>query len=151
MWVYITGTDGSHPEYIISSGGQTGSCNVGVTLQYYAAGYFSCTVKTSSSKYSIPKVNMAVKTWYHLVVTWSPAKGLAIFVNGKLAVEMKTGTSKSVVTDSYSNFTIGTPNNNVLKKATDYYGKCLIDDLIVWEKSLSAETLSELYNTPNYN
>jgi hypothetical protein len=149
MWVFVTSTDGSYPENILSSGGRTNGANVGISLQYFKDGYIKCTLKTSTFVY-IGNVKMALKIWYHIAVTWSPKFGLAIFRNGKLASEVKTGTFKSVVPDSYPNFIIGTRNDKV-NNDSDYYGKCLIDDLIIWEKRLPPGKISEIYYTPNYN
>ncbi|XP_064622616.1 uncharacterized protein LOC135484853 [Lineus longissimus] len=152
MWLY--NFDGNrHGGYFLSTGGQTAS--IGMALVYYndANGdYIKCLLKTSRMKWS-KSVKMSVQIWYHIAITWSTDNGLAIYLNGHLVIEQKTGKDETTTVDISRNFTIGVPNN-ILSLSdfsqANYYPNGYIDDLMVWEKSLSAELIADLYNTPNY-
>ncbi|XP_064623231.1 adhesion G-protein coupled receptor D1-like [Lineus longissimus] len=147
MWVYIlSATD--NEGYIISSGGQTYQSNVGVAVLHVKAGYVLYEVRTTSHKYT-GKVNIGLLEWYHLAFTWSVQDGLEIYMNGKRVVKNTTVTTKTLVPDLHTTFSIGNANNNLFG-FSKFFGKCYMDDLIVWEKRLTAQSISELYYTPNY-
>jgi hypothetical protein len=153
MWVYMTSIDGREPDYILSSGAQTISCNVGIAVLYYNTGKLRCMLKNSHRTFDA-NVTMNLKIWFHLTITWSEDAGLMIYLNGNLATEDKVGKPKSPVADSFPKSTIGIPNTlinfNTSSLYIDMFGMCFLDDFIIWERRLSAVTISDLYNSPNY-
>jgi hypothetical protein len=149
MWLQISNVDDIG--FILSSGGHTPYSNTGIALTYHKGGFMKCILKTSTTEWQA-QVVMSLQTWYHVVIAWSPQNGLAVFLNGKFTIEIKAGTGRSSSTDSYRTFTIGVPNNIPTNDSADapYYGDGFIDDLIIWEKNLSAEDITNLYYSPNY-
>jgi hypothetical protein len=89
-------------------------------------------------------LDLAINTWYHLVVTWDKTNGSAlVYVNGTLAETLGSGATQSM-----------SSNNEDLKIGMDYNDddefRGHIDEVAIWNRALSAEEILALYdNTAN--
>jgi len=107
-----------------------------------------------------PETNLGLDThkWYHVVGTYSPEKGLAVYINGELAntytdFMFDYGIAYSDMEEGFSigkNSTDLAPSDPIRDWATypsSYTFDGIIDELIVHRKELSQEEVSKQYKS----
>lgn len=141
VWVYRKGPGSGSADYIISSGGQTGSR--GIALHHQHGGdALSANVKNGNTRWVVNGLTIQNNTWYHIFATWD-GETLSLYINGQLQGE-DTG-SPGTDSDTQSILTFGRPNN-----ADNYYWEGIIDDIRIYNRALSAEEVINLYNSLDF-
>ncbi len=133
LWVNVLS---SNSFYIISSGSQ--SASTGVTLSYQAGGpFYSITGSTKSASSTIS--GFELNKWINWTVT-SDWNGINLYKNGELQSSKLYKPSEN--TDTYTDLTIGTPNNAI----GNYMTKMKIGSLIIYDRTLTAQEVQQNFN-----
>ena len=138
METWFKWTDGpDNYEYIISSGGQTGSRGIACRLD--SAGSLDCWGKDGTKSYTLAGIRtINTDTWYHLSITYD-TNSLKVYVNGEENTS-STGSAQAN-TDTQTALHLGKPNNN-----EDYNFEGTLDEVKIYSHTLSSEQIQENYN-----
>jgi hypothetical protein len=136
LWVKI---DTNAASYTILSGQGTSNPNAwqpGITFYNvdnsirYASNYNDSSISTGVS-------SILDATWYHIVIT-ANNKTAKIYLNGNLTEEQTSLNTKEWTQLRY-----------IARKDTGDYFKGYIDEMGIWNKELTTDEISELYNSGN--
>ena len=118
--------------------------NANYQMEIYPPGdgnyYFAFSYRDGSSWQNVYSTNTPIETgkWYHVVMTFDSGTG-RVYINGKLDAE-KTGLP-SLVTNDY---------HLVIGAAWNDYFNGIIDEVRIYNRALTPEEISDLYNNYGY-
>mgnify|MGYP000211731888 CR=1 FL=1 len=82
--------------------------------------------------------------WFYASFTWQKSVGLRYFQNGRLLASTEIAENVTRASDTFTEMTIGKPNNMNIG-ILDYYSKVLISDLLIWRKGLTDDEVFHSY------
>jgi hypothetical protein len=130
--------------YIIDSAGFSGIGTTGWVLNL-TSGNLNFTIHNNNNASSIGAnyVLTSTSVWYHIVIT-SKSGYNAIYINNSLIMSNTSTMRPNYVTSSYS-----IPYIGVFKTANTQFFNGNIDGLNFWNKSLTVDEVTQLYNSGN--
>ena len=124
--------------YLISSGGQTTKARGFALLHLNNQFILILSTKDKQWKLEVPALP---DDWFNLAFTWENQGVLKLYVNGQ-PVTSATPMSVSRPQDSFTEVVLGRPNNSLKPQ---YMLPMDIDNLALWERSLSEKELKSLF------
>jgi hypothetical protein len=142
-WLNVTTAPGSNVRYRIAMAGDSGSKNE-ISIDYIdTAGtkfieFYRGKPGVGAVFYTQPQI-FTVGTWYHYVGTYD-ATNLKLYVNGAIVGTSTTATGSGSAATT-EGFDIGADTG----ESSKFSG--LVDECGVWQKALSTQEITDLYNT----
>lgn len=138
VWVKKESNDGT--DMIIST--YTNAASGGFYLRVASTGIPNFGMGNGTNQISAT-TSLTIGTWFHIVVTWSPA-GKKIYING--IAEGTSTTAETMTAGDGSGLSVGRDG----KFSADYFDG-LIDELGFWSRELTGDEVTALYNSGNGN
>ena len=129
----------SNKLYFMTTGGQTYRAH-GWTW-YLRNGQLHYNAKNSTRRWSdLQTPVLPTEKWIHLMTTWHHSEGTKIYVNFQVVNETTTSTAMNSPNGNHL-FTLALAYN---PSKTSVFGNFTIDELQIWKKSATQETIDEM-------
>ena len=86
---------------------------------------------------------MNANQWYLVTVAVNSTSGSLIYINGRF----ENSSNFTIQPNTGAPFTIGASSNSVLSNS---YFSGIIDEVMVWNRTLTAQEISDIYNMTLY-
>lgn len=135
-------------EVILSKWDRLPSADVGYRFErWYGGGYFGIIVSSGVDfggvSANVPESSVPLNQWNHAVATFKGGQFLRLYLNGSLVAESTSGIYSQVTDAANFPHKIGVMSHG--------YGQFngLIDDVRIYNRALSSQEISSLYNSGN--
>lgn len=143
LWVNID-PNSSPRQVILSSGGENPVSNGFNVMNFYKDPDYGTGVMvsamTGTQRWEVRELKLDFSVWYNIVLTWKPAKGLVVYVDGVSAGEAPTAVEVPQA-NGYDHLIAGSYN---VKAVNGLLGS--VDEIAIWiEHTLSQKEISGLF------
>jgi hypothetical protein len=154
LWVFIS--QNQNGGFCLSQGPELfqSGCNEGFHVNATGpnadCGFSGCGVVTNCSQIRYP-FNFLNGSWNHLLITYSSGgySGLSFYINGNL---ISTTPSNCTQGSQYTSFNTGSLFGISFGKRNDnFYFNGQIDDIGIWNRALTQQEITALYNSQTCN
>ncbi|XP_056012893.1 uncharacterized protein LOC125678424 isoform X7 [Ostrea edulis] len=131
LWVKFNDVGDTEGIYLSNGGHSSNSHGIAMT---YKLGELEFVFRTKSGLYwNVKYDNVLEDKWYHVLVTWTKANGVKLYINGDLVSKSKTPEQRLAMTRKprFNEFLIGRSND---RTGLDTLGTITVDELKFWSE-----------------